>query len=66
MGLCYPLVEREHDPDFDYTEISTLGGGVIHSFPRCCHANVLPVVSLGDTVAHLCIDCDAQLPDWWS
>jgi hypothetical protein len=64
-GLCYPLVEREHEPEFDYIDHASWGFGVIAtSRGRCNHANVVPVVSLGDHVADLCIDCDAQLPSW--
>jgi hypothetical protein len=61
--LRYPLVARENEPDYDTTEVSTLAGHVRH-FRRCRHANVVPVESLGDVVAHLCIDCDEQLPAW--
>jgi hypothetical protein len=63
--LRYPLVAREHEPEFDHHEFLKLNGAVRHVVGRCHHANVLPVVSLGELVAHLCIDCDTQLPDWY-
>jgi hypothetical protein len=29
---------------------------------RCNHLEVVPVESGGETVAHLCLTCDSQLP----
>jgi hypothetical protein len=33
---------------------------------RCLHAEVVPVVSYGETLAHLCLTCDEQLPAEWA
>lgn len=62
--LRYPLVARDREPEFDTTELHTFGRGTRY-LRRCLHANALPVVSCDETVAHLCIDCDVQLPAWW-
>lgn len=62
----YPLVPREHEPEFKYIELRGLGERIHRSLGFCQHANVVPVESLvGDLVARLCIDCDAQLPATW-
>jgi hypothetical protein len=32
---------------------------------RCLHTEVVPVEAGGETVAHLCLTCDKQLPGEW-
>lgn len=62
-GLAYPLAPREHAPEWDVTEIRAFGRAEpLHCLRPCAHANAIPVISRGQLVAHLCIDCDAQLP----
>lgn len=61
--LAYPLTPRDHEPAFDTTEIRIFGErDPVGYVMRCTHANVLPVETGGEVIAHLCIDCDTQLP----
>lgn len=50
------------DPRWEWYELRTLGAGIRYVKGPCRHLNVVPVESGGETVAHLCTDCDAQLP----
>lgn len=54
------------DPRWEWTEIHVWGkADPIYHQGRCNHLEVVPVDSGGQTVAHLCLTCDAQLPAEW-
>jgi hypothetical protein len=57
------------DPRWEWIETSTLDQPDQWTRGRCNHLNAVPVqqdAALGgETVAHLCIDCDTQLPADW-
>lgn len=54
-----------NDPRYEWTEIRTLAGHSRWVRGPCRHLLAVPVESGGETVAHLCPDCDAQLPAEW-
>lgn len=53
------------DPRWEWYETRKLSGEVTYHKGRCKHMEVEPVVSSGETVAHLCLTCDEQLPGEW-
>jgi hypothetical protein len=54
------------DPRWEWVNVGTYGEPDLWVKGRCNHLNTVPVeqaeVLGGETVAHLCKDCDAQLP----
>lgn len=56
----------ELDPRWEWIETRQFGEEN-PSYVRgaCCHLEVVPVESGGETVAHLCTTCDTQLPAEW-
>jgi len=56
----------ETDDEYEWTEVSTADGRVVHRFGRCLHARLEPVtLTDGEVVAQLCLGCDEQLPAGW-
>ncbi|MCX4912828.1 hypothetical protein [Streptomyces sp. NBC_00687] len=55
------------DPRWDWVEIGNLGGPTEWIKGACNHLTPAPVHAepTGELVAHLCPDCDAQLPAEW-
>lgn len=58
-------MSKPTDTRYEWHEIRTLGGRSYWSRGRCRHVHVVPVESGGETVAHLCLVCDEQLPEEW-
>lgn len=66
------LWEQQHttrtlylDPRWDWVDVSPLdkGPGTEYVKGQCNHLEIIPVESVtGETVAGLCLTCDAQLP----
>ena len=55
------------EPQYETAEIHVSGREEPIAYIRTClHANTEPVETGGETVAHLCLDCDAQLPEWFA
>ncbi|MFJ2000274.1 hypothetical protein [Streptomyces chartreusis] len=55
------------DPRWEWINVTTYGGGPEYVKGACRHltpAEVRSVVT-GELLAHLCPDCDAQLPAEW-
>ena len=56
----------ELDPRWEWGEFRRLGDAQpTYVKGPCRHTEVVPVVSSGETVAHLCLTCDQQLPAEW-
>jgi len=56
----------ELDPRWEWCEVRRLcDEQPTYIKGRCNHLEVEPVVSAGETVAHLCLTCDEQLPAEW-
>jgi len=55
----------EQDSRWEWIDVSTFGGRPEWIQGRCRHLDVVAVESSGATVAHLCLTCDAQLPEVW-
>lgn len=54
------------DPRWKWVEVRRLGDREpTYIKGSCNHLDVVPVESGGETVAHLCLTCDAQLPAGW-
>lgn len=53
------------DRRWEWHELRNLRGDVWWVRGRCLHTEVVPVESGGRVVAHLCLTCDAQLPEVW-
>lgn len=55
------------DPRWEWVEITTWGGPEEWIKGACNHLTPAPVHAepTGELVAHLCPDCDAQLPKEW-
>lgn len=56
------------DPRWEWFEVTALGDpGPVWMQGQCRHLQVVPVAASadGETVAHLCLTCDAQLPAEW-
>ena len=56
------------DPRWEWVEFRSFGGREsTYIKARCNHLTPVPVDSIvdGEIVAHLCLDCDAQLPAEW-
>jgi len=56
------------DPRWEWVEIRSLGDPApAYVKGRCAHLDVVPVDSVvdGETIAHLCLTCDEQLPAEW-
>jgi hypothetical protein len=54
------------DPRWEWTEIRRLGDPDPQYVKGACnHLEVVKVDTGGETVAHLCETCDAQLPAEW-
>lgn len=54
------------DPRWEWIEVTQFGSqGSQWIKGPCRHADVVPVEIGGETVAHLCLTCDAQLPEEW-
>lgn len=54
------------DPRWEWCEITTLADpNPAFIKTRCNHLEVVVVESAGETVAHLCLTCDEQLPAEW-
>lgn len=51
---------------YDITEIRDGLGRVVREILTCRHDDATPVHSGGKVVAHLCPDCDRQLPVEWN
>lgn len=57
------MTELELDPRWEWHEIHSMDGTEpIYRKGNCNHLEIEPVVSGGETVAQLCLTCDAQLP----
>jgi hypothetical protein len=54
------------DPRWDWIECPDFVGTTQYVRGLCRHLEVVPVESGGETVAHLCITCDTQLPEEWT
>jgi len=54
----------ELDPRWEWLRVERLGMPDEWIKIRCLHAEVIPVESIvtGETLAHLCLTCDEQLP----
>jgi hypothetical protein len=64
----HPLFQDpRYDPRYEWIEVSELGKpGVEYVRGQCRHIGAVPVEScLGELVAWLCPDCDAQLDAEW-
>lgn len=54
------------DPRWEWMEFRRMGDAhPTYRKVRCNHLEVVPVESGGETVAHLCLTCDQQLPAEW-
>jgi hypothetical protein len=55
------------DPRWEWIHIPTLGNPNQWIKGECNHLTPVPVVAAitGETVAHLCPDCDTKLPAEW-
>jgi hypothetical protein len=54
------------DPRWDWIEVTEYGQRKpAYIKGQCNHLEVVPVTALGETVAHLCLTCDQQLPAEW-
>ena len=54
----------EFDPHWEWVDVTTITDREpVYVKGRCRHLDVVPVHTLvGETVAQLCLTCDAQLP----
>jgi hypothetical protein len=60
------MTTSDLDPRWQWHDVTTLGDRDRRYVKgRCNHLDVVPVESSGETVAHLCLTCDAQLPQEW-
>ncbi len=59
-------VDESVDTRYEWRELRSLDGRVRWVRGRCLHVHVVPVESGGETVAHLCLVCDEQLPEEWA
>ncbi len=56
----------ELDPRWEWSEFRRMGDEhMTYVKGPCRHTEVEPVISGGETVAHLCLTCDQQLPAEW-
>lgn len=54
------------DPRWNWVEVGTFASPEPEYWKGPCnHLEVVPVESGGETVAHLCLTCDARLPAEW-
>ena len=54
------------DPRWEWVELRRFGDPQpTYVKGACNHLEVVPVESGGEVVAHLCLTCDAQLPEEW-
>jgi hypothetical protein len=67
--MTYPrklATVTQRDPRYRWHEIGCLESEATEWIRGSCrHVEVVPVVSGGETVAHLCTTCNEQLPEEW-